>query len=179
MKLNKYGDELIRGSEGCVLYTYDDKDPSRPKKPVKAGATTWRGVLTIGYGHTGKDVVPGLTWTQEQADAAYASDVQKKAGNDIEHLVKVPLSENQYNALLSFVFNLGAGALRQSHLLVFLNLKDYNSAQGQFPIWDHWNGAEAEGLYRRRLKEQRLWRAEDGEAPDYSDVDRLVKEHFS
>jgi lysozyme len=80
------------------------------------------GILTIGYGHTGHDVLPGSTITQEQADILFAEDVQRKAVQAIEYFIKVPLTQNQFDALVSFEFN--TGALKAGETIVsFINRK--------------------------------------------------------
>jgi lysozyme len=131
---------LIKSFEGCRLEAYQD-----------AG-----GVWTIGFGHTGPEVREGLTWTQEEADAALLSDIIRARG-EAQKAVTVPLTDRQWAALVSFVFNLGAGALRDSTLLKLINQSRFLEAAKEFPKWDHDGGREAKGLLIRRVKEALLF----------------------
>lgn len=92
------------------------------------------GVLTIGVGHTGPDVYEGLIWTDDQIKSALAKDLNRfeMAINDG---VKVGLEQHQYDALVSFAFNVGEGAFKTSTLLKKLNAGDYEGAALQFDRW--------------------------------------------
>ena len=123
------------------------------------------GVLTIGYGHTGPEVVEGLTWTPEQCEAQLAGDISTHA-QQMEKLVTVPLTQGQYDALTDFVYNLGAGALKSSTLLRQLNLGNYDAAReclywvdadGRPHGWVLAGGKVLPGLVARRKAEQELW----------------------
>lgn len=113
------------------------------------------GVWTIGYGHT-KGVTKGMTCTQAQADQWLADDV-KEASDAVNKLVQVPLNQNQFDALVDFVFNLGIGNFQGSTLLKLLNQGDYAGASNEFPKWNHDNGKVVAGLTIRRLAEQKLF----------------------
>lgn len=130
---------LVKASEGCRLTAYTDSV----------------GVLTIGYGHTG-GVRPGQTITQEQADAFLVHDLATAAAAVSRHVV-VPLNQNQFDALTSFVFNLGEGALERSTLLKLLNQRNYQAAAAQFPVWCMADGQALRGLIERRAKERTLF----------------------
>ncbi|MFL7906018.1 lysozyme [Azospirillum argentinense] len=91
------------------------------------------GVPTIGYGHTA-GVRMGQTINGLQAEVYLRADMAD-AARDVYRLVKVPLTDRQRGALTSFVFNLGAGTLRDSTLLRLLNQRDYEGAAGQFGRW--------------------------------------------
>lgn len=93
------------------------------------------GVLTIGYGHTGKDVTQGLRITEERAEALLMADLGI-AQRAVQRLVKVPLTPHQEAALIDFVFNLGAGSLETSTLLRKLNDGDYRAVPAQLKRWD-------------------------------------------
>jgi lysozyme len=118
------------------------------------------GVLTIGYGHTGKDVVPGLTITQADADQLLASDLVE-AENAVSRLVKVPLSDNQFGALVSFTFNVGTSAFAGSSLLKKLNAGDYEAEPAELAKWNKGtvNGKKVvlPGLTNRRAAEAGIW----------------------
>lgn len=113
------------------------------------------GVWTIGYGHT-KGVKEGDACTLGQAQKWLQEDLQGSEA-DVEALVTVPLTQGQFDALVSFVFNLGASALASSTLLRKLNAGDYLGAADQFPRWNKAAGAVQKGLTRRRRAERALF----------------------
>jgi lysozyme len=133
---------LTEQFEGCRLTAYQDQV----------------GVWTIGYGHTGADVTPGLTITQQQAEALLAKDVLASA-RCVNSMVKVPLTQGEFDALVDFVFNLGAGAFVRSTLLAALNAGDFAKAAAQFECWDRAGGVVVAGLLRRRQAELRLFQS--------------------
>ena len=93
-----------------------------------------KGIWTIGVGHTGPEVKAGLVWTVAQVKDALRADVAtaEKAINDG---VKVVLTQNQFDALCSFIFNVGVGAFTRSTLLKVLNKGNYTEAANQFDRW--------------------------------------------
>jgi len=124
------------------------------------------GVLTIGYGHTGPDVTPGEVITEERASDLLELDLMTFA-KQIWDMVKVPLNENQFAALLSFTYNLGAQALKRSTLLFKLNKGQYGDVPSELMKWTHGGGKQLPGLVRRRVAEAALWDKEiprDGHA---------------
>ena len=134
--------DLIMRSEGCVLTAYEDA----------------AGVWTIGWGHAGSDVYLGsLKWSQEQADAALQRDLGRASGA-VERMVKVPLTQGQFDALVDFTFNLGAGRLASSTLLKCLNAGRYDDACEHLLRWDHAGHVELTGLKARREAEAEMWR---------------------
>lgn len=139
-KLGQAGLNLIKEFEGLRLKAYRD--------PV--------GVLTIGYGHTGSDVKSGMVISQQRAEQLLKNDTgwAQKAVRDS---VKVPLTQGQFDALTSFTFNLGAGALRTSTLVKKLNTGDYAGAQKEFGRWVHAGGQVLAGLVRRRAAEAKMF----------------------
>lgn len=114
---------------------------------------------TIGVGHTGPEVRPGLVWTDEQVRQALAKDVERFE-RCINSAVRVPLTQPQFNALLSFTFNLGEGALLSSTLLKRLNASDYQGAASEFLRWNRAGGRVMEGLTNRRKMEAALFLSE-------------------
>lgn len=112
-------------------------------------------VPTIAHGHT-RGVKMGQTCTPEQADAWLREDLAS-AEADVSKLVKVPLTDNQFAALVSFTFNLGGPQLGKSTLLRFLNAGNYAGAGSQFQFWVFDNGKKLPGLIRRRAAEAALW----------------------
>jgi spore coat assembly protein SafA len=137
--LSQNGLDLIKGFEGLRLSAYQDS----------------AGVWTIGYGHTG-NVKPGDRITQAQAEGLLQKDTAW-AQQAVRDQVKVPLTQGQFDALTSFTFNLGAGALAKSTLLSKLNAGDYAGAQAEFGKWVHAGGQVLRGLVRRRAAEAELF----------------------
>lgn len=136
MEYSKSGLQLTERFEGLRLEAYKDMV----------------GVWTIGYGHTGPDVVEGLTISQERAEALLAQDTQA-AANAVNALVKVSLTQGEFDALVDFVYNLGQGNFAASTMLRRLNEGDYSAAAEQFDVWDHAGGKQVAGLLRRRQDE--------------------------
>ena len=114
------------------------------------------GVWTAGYGHTGSDVIKGTTCTLAQAATWLAGDVGH-AETAVTNLVKVPLTQRQFDALVMFSYNVGVGAFGGSTLLRYLNANDAQDAAIQFMVWDKVRRVENEGLERRRSVERALF----------------------
>jgi lysozyme len=136
---------LTEQFEGCSLTAYQDQV----------------GVWTIGFGHTGPDVKPGMTITSADAQALLAQDV-KSAAACVNKVVSVQLTQEEFDALVDFVFNLGAGAFSSSTMLRELNAGDFTRAATQFALWDHAGGTVVAGLLRRRQAEADLFESDDG-----------------
>ncbi len=141
MKTSPAGIALITHFEGLRLIAYQDSV----------------GVWTIGYGHTGPDVKPGLTITRQNAETLLANDLTRFE-HGVQRLVTVPLNQNQFDALVSFSYNLGLGSLQQSTLLKKLNAGDYPGAAAQFPRWNKAGGKVLPGLVARREAEATLFK---------------------
>jgi lysozyme len=135
---------LTQQFEGCRLTAYQDQV----------------GVWTIGYGHTGPEVMPGLTITEEQSKALLTKDVCSAAAC-VNNLVNVILTQDEFDALVDFVFNLGAGAFKGSTMLRRLNAGDFEGAAAQFERWSRAGGVVVAGLLRRRQAEASLFRGGD------------------
>lgn len=112
-------------------------------------------VWTIGYGFT-KGVKKGDTITRGQADARLVHELGD-FGDQVEKMVKVPLKQCQFDALVSFAFNVGVGALRDSTLLKLLNAGNYAGAADQFTRWNKAGGKVLPGLVKRRAAEKELF----------------------
>jgi len=93
-----------------------------------------KGIWTIGVGHTGPEVLPDSVWSDAQVDAALKQDI-KTAERAIIANVKVFLTQNQFDALCSFIFNVGVTAFSRSTLLKVLNVGNYTEAANQFDRW--------------------------------------------
>jgi lysozyme len=141
MQLSAAGLDLLKKSEGFRNRVYMDV----------------AGVPTIGYGHRllhPESFPNGID--EAQAANLLASDV-RDAEQAVERLVKVTLTQGQFDALVDFCFNLGAGRLASSTLLKDLNCGRYDDAAGQLLLWDHAGGEENAGLKARREAEAELW----------------------
>jgi len=114
------------------------------------------GVLTVGFGHTGPDVKEGTTCTPEQALLWLAADVAT-AERPVNALVRIPLTQRQFDALVLFAYNVGTGAFAGSTLLRLLNANDAADAATQFLLWDKVRGVENEGLEKRRRLERAIF----------------------
>lgn len=144
--INQAGLHLIEEFEGLAKKLPDGKIAAYPDAVH---------VPTIGYGHT-KGVYLGMVISCEQAESFLQEDL-RVAEAAVSHLVKVSLNDNQFSALVSFVFNLGAGALSGSTLLRELNAGNYQAAADQFLRWTRAGGQVLQGLVRRRQAEQKLF----------------------
>jgi lysozyme len=140
MILSPVGEKLIQSFEECKLVSYQDQ----------------RGIWTIGWGHTGPGVIQGLQCDQQQADAWLLEDVAV-AQSAVNHTVTNTLSQNQFDALVSFTYNVGAGSEAHSTLLADINAGNYAAAADQFLVWDHVGGVPNAGLLRRRTAERTLF----------------------
>lgn len=144
MKISQVGIDLISSFEDTKLQAYDD------------GVGVW----TIGIGTTvypnGVKVKKGDKCTLEQAKEYFAHDL-KRFEASVNKLVEVPLSQNQFDALVSLTYNIGSGNFASSTLLKKLNAKDYQGAADQFLRWNKGGGKVMKGLVRRREAERALF----------------------
>lgn len=114
------------------------------------------GAWTIGWGHTGPTAQPGARITEDAAETLFQADLRRfEAG--ISELVKVPLSDEQHGALVSFAFNVGLARLRSSTLLQRLNAGRYDEVPAQLARWVYGGGKVLPGLVNRRAAEAGLW----------------------
>lgn len=139
MKISMYGLNLIKKFEGLSLQAYQCS----------------AGVWTIGYGHT-RGVRPGDIIDEAQAGIFLRRDVAASEST-VMRFVTVVLNQHQFDALVSFVFNLGSGNFAASTLLRKLNAGDYAGAADEFPRWVHAGGKSLPGLVRRRAAERTLF----------------------
>jgi len=155
-KVNALGLEKLVQWEGEVLYAYDDADTSKPPRHNMPGDSI-SGTLTIGVGHT-ESVKQGQVITKAKSRELLKKDLAKFEKR-VSNLVKVPLTDNQFAALVSFDFN--TGALHESTLLKKLNEGDYNSVPFEMNKWIKTtiNGKKvrSDGLVNRRAAEIGLW----------------------
>jgi lysozyme len=148
MKASVAGRSFIKSFEQCRLTPYRDSG----------------GVWTNGWGHTGADVKAGVAITQVLADSNFERDLGGFE-RDVNKLVDVPITQSQFDALVSFAYNVGsdidedliAEGLGDSTLLRKLNASDYVGAANQFPLWNKCDGTVLRGLTNRRLAERNIF----------------------
>jgi len=131
---------LTKRYEGLRLKAYQDQ----------------AGVWTVGYGHTGTDVVAGREVTPLEAEALLRADV-RCAIDCVNRSVRVPLEQHQFDALVDFCFNAGRGNFLRSSLLEKLNLKEVAGIAEEFGRWINVNGSPNRGLQRRRSAEAAMF----------------------
>lgn len=152
MKTSKHGIAVMHYFEQCRLEAYPD--------PGSATGEPW----TIGWGHTGPDVYEGLVWTQERADAVFREDLERFE-QAVRSLVTVQLTQGQFDALVSFAYNVGpdidsdkvAEGLGDSTLLRMVNAGNTAAAAAEFHKWVKNDGRVMLGLRRRRAAEAALF----------------------
>lgn len=131
-QINQDGLALIKQWEAFIPNAYDDADPKH--RPVAKGQHI-AGTLTIGYGHTGSDVYPGQVIDIDEGNRLLIQDLIP-AEEAVDRLVKVPLTDNQFAALVAFTMNAGVGALSTSTLLKKLNQGDTGSVPAELAKWN-------------------------------------------
>lgn len=139
MKISQEGIALIKKFEGCELTAYQCS----------------AGVWTIGYGHT-KGIEEGMEITQQEAEDMLVEELHEYE-NYINDNVTAPLSQNQFDAMVSWVYNLGPANLKSSTLLKVLNAGNYDDVPFQMRRWNKAGGVTLDGLIRRREAEALLF----------------------
>lgn len=157
MQMSQGGlDNLLKKFEGCKLKAYKD--------PV--------GIWTIGYGHTSAagepTVTEGLIITQEEAEAILKRDLVKYE-KPVASLVKVELTQNQFDVLVDFAYNAGVGNLKTSTLLKKVNASDFEAVPTELMKWTKAGGKELPGLVRRRQAEVTWWKSHQDHTHDEPD----------
>lgn len=143
MEVSKRGQALLHHHEGLRLEAY----------------LCPAGVWTIGYGTTridGRPVRPGERITKAEAERLFREDL-RRFEKSVSSLVKVPMTQGQFDALVSFAYNVGVNAFRNSTLLRLLNKGDFQGAADQLPRWNKGGGKVLTGLVRRREDERQLF----------------------
>lgn len=135
---------LVRRYEGLRLMPYMDMV----------------GIWTVGYGST-TEVVPGERISQAEAEDRLQEDMEV-AERCVNDAVKVPLTQNQFDALCSWVYNLGCKRFRQSTMLMRINEQKWQDASIELRKWDMAGGKHVDGLMRRRRDECKLFECKDG-----------------
>lgn len=157
MKMSDAGiDAMLKKFEGCKLKAY--------RCPA--------GILTIGYGHTSAagepEVKEGMTITQEQALEILHRDLGKYE-KGVKDLLKIELTQNQFDVLVDFAYNAGVGALAKSGLLRAVNAGNFDAVPDELMKWTKGGGKVLPGLVKRRQAEAVWWRAHEHHADDHHD----------
>lgn len=176
LSVSPAGVALITQFEGFVPYPYWDLRPKRG-----GGYEEWtggvdrdpngKGTVTIGYGHTNLSGVeprikPGMRMTEPEARRVLLNVLNAVYAPAVRRQVAVPLEQHEFDALVSFTYNCGEGALKRSTLLKVLNRRDYASVPKELMKWTRSGGRELRGLVRRRRAEAEMWRGLAGASHD-------------
>ena len=137
--------DLIKEHEGCKLEAYLDI----------------KGVPTIGWGSTGKDIYIGLKWTQQQADDRFNTDLLFFE-SQVRSMLTKPVTDNQIAAMVCLAYNIGINAFRKSTVLLKLNQGDIQGAADAFLLWDKitvdgQNKEVSQSLFNRRVAERAVF----------------------
>mgnify|MGYP003112778874 FL=1 len=139
MNISEEGKSLIKKFEGCKLEAY------------LCSANVW----TCGWGAT-RNVKEGDSWSQSYADERFDGDIVEFE-DYVNKYVEVPLNQNQFDALVAWVYNLGPNNLKESTMLKVLNEGKYELVPSEIKRWNKAGGEVLEGLERRRLAESMLF----------------------
>lgn len=149
MKISDNGKIVLKHFESLSLKSYPDP---------ATGGTPW----TNGWGHTGPDVKPGQVITQVKAEELLDADLQRFEFGVLA-LLDRPVNQGQFDALVSFSFNVGLGNLKTSTLLRMVNAGEMGNAAAQFSRWNKGAGKVMKGLIRRRAAEAALFTGSPGQ----------------
>lgn len=158
MKIDKYGENLIKQFESCKLTAY------KADKSEK--------YYTIGWGHYGVDVKKGMKISKETAEKLFRNDI-KYFENCVNSCLKVKVTQSMFNALVSFTYNVGLGAFKNSTLLKYVNKSQFKKASKEFNKWNKCGGKVLKGLVKRRLLEKTEFERQ-GLAPSYIEVNNFT-----
>jgi len=142
---------IIQEFEGCARKQPDGSFAAYPDPGT--GGDPW----TIGWGTTGPDVKQGLVWSQAQCDARFAEDVTGFAAKVAGVIGTAPTTQHQFDAMVSFAYNVGVNNLASSTLLKLHKAGDYAGAAAQFARWNKAAGKVLPGLTKRRAAEAALY----------------------
>ncbi len=143
MRLSKDGQDFIKSYESLKLRAYPDP---------KTGGKPW----TVGWGHTGSDVAPGVVWTIQEADDAFLRDALFFE-DGVTGLCPNGLTQQRFDALVSFAFNLGLAKLQSSTLLKLYKAGNYTGAANELLRWVSPGTNVEAGLRKRRTAERDIF----------------------
>ena len=153
MKIDKYGINLIIKFESCKLTAYKVDNAEK--------------YYTIGYGHYGADVKKDMKISKDTAIKLFRNDI-KYFENCVNSCLKVKITQSMFNALVSFTYNVGFSAFKNSTLLKYVNKKQFTKASKEFKKWNKCGGKVLNGLVKRRLLEKIEFERQ-GLAPSHND----------
>jgi GH24 family phage-related lysozyme (muramidase) len=143
--------KLIQQFEGCAKKRADGSFEAYPDPGT--GGDPW----TIGWGSTGADIKKGVVWTQAQCDERFAEHVGQFGAKVASAIGGAPTTQHQFDAMVSFAYNVGVGNLQSSTLLKKHKAGDYAGAAAEFAKWNKAAGKVLAGLTRRRAAEAALY----------------------
>ena len=158
MKIDIYGEKLIKKFESCKLTAY------KADKSEK--------YYTIGWGHYGADVKKGMKISKATAEKLFDNDI-KYFESCVNSCLKVKITQSMFNALVSFTYNVGFSAFKNSTLLKYVNKSQFKKASNEFKKWNKCGGKVLKGLIKRRLLEQTEFERQ-GLAPSYIEVNNFT-----
>ena len=139
MKIDKYGENLIKKFESCKLTAYKVDNAEK--------------YYTIGYGHYGADVKKDMKISKDTAIKLFRNDI-KYFESCVNSCLKVKVTQSMFNALVSFTYNVGFSAFKNSTLLKYINKKQFTKASKEFKKWNKCGGKVLKGLVKRRMLEK-------------------------
>lgn len=142
------GLEAIKSEEGLARLRSDGRVQSYPD-PGSRDGKPW----TIGYGSTGPDIGPDTIWTKAQCEARFAADIRLFEHHVDQVLGDAATTQDQFDALVSFAYNVGLDSFRKSTLLAKHRAGDYSGAAAEFARWKYNDGKVMDGLVERRARE--------------------------
>jgi GH24 family phage-related lysozyme (muramidase) len=151
MKPGPDGIRLVQSFEGCEKKTPTGSFAAYPDPAT--GGDPW----TIGWGTTGPDVRKGVVWTQKQCDDRFAADLGAFAAKVQAALGSAATTQHQFDAMVSFAYNVGMGNFSTSTLLKKHKAGDHAGAAAEFGKWNKANHKVMAGLTRRRAAEAALY----------------------
>jgi GH24 family phage-related lysozyme (muramidase) len=151
------GKALIKHFEGCAKKQADGKFAAYPDPAT--GNDPW----TIGWGSTGKDIVKELVWTQAQCDARFEIDIAAFSKRVLNAMGQTDTGQHQFDALISFAYNVGVANLKGSTLMRKHKAGDFVGARAEFVKWNKAAGKVMAGLTKRRTAEAELYGTPDNE----------------
>lgn len=150
MKIDASGIAFIACNEGCILHA------------------RWDGTgFAIGYGHHGPEVTVSTVWTPQQCDYALESDSAKIA-YQVSSLIRVKLTQGQFNVLVDFAYNIGVSAFASSSVLESVNCCEFSNVADELSRWVYSDHQISQGLIARRKVEANLWSASSQETNQVS-----------
>lgn len=173
MKIGRGGLDLIQSFEGYHKRLPNGDCQAYLDTLVSPGLRSpgYKGLWTIGWGNTGPDITEGTVWTRKQAEERFLKMVERHE-TAVQKAVHVPLTQHQFDALVSLSYNMGIGKAKT--LLNKLNAGDYDGAADAFLLYENAGGRQVDGLTRRRRAERELFLRESSSKPSIVEKSRKL-----